>query len=177
MKFYSFLFVVFIGLICVQITDTSSVASTSKKEIQGAALISSCVFKNSKHIVNVSKLGDKVYVSISTETKKSIVNDSIIVQPNSRCPAEGFEYLSCREHSFIIIQQLCDSWMFIKEVFVFKNSDSAPDDFFLYLYKQETVDRRHPEKDPVVDKYTQDHFGKVNFQNVSRDFIGNLINR
>jgi hypothetical protein len=67
--------------------------------------------------------------------------------------------------------------MFIKEVFVFKNSDITPDDFYLYLYKREKVDRRHPEKDPVVDKYTQENFGKVHFQNVNRDFIGNVINR
>ena len=96
--------------------------------------------------------------------------------PNERSAAEGFQYLSCRDNSFIIKQQLGDGWKFIGETMVFKAEKDEKYTFYLYTYKREILDRRNPEKRSVK-KFSQAEIGRVLFQDLSRDFLIDLINR
>ena len=181
MKRHILLIIVFIGFSYANIQNIWAFASNKKKINNTTLQVKECSLKKTNQKVSVTNVGEHIRITISPLTsitsipKEEIVNDSFIMPRSNQCPAEGFRLLSCNNDSFTIVQQLCSGWYFVDETFGF-NYSTLNNKIYLNSYKRKKIDRRFPEKEPVVKEYFQDQFGEVLFQDVNREFLMNLIN-
>jgi len=144
-----------------------------------STLLASCVLPETAQKISVIQTQGIVQILVLSGSKKNIQqNHSFIEAKDARsdiCPSEGFESLSCVDNTFMIRQQICSRQAFIQEILTFHADDT--DIFYLTSYRREKTNRVSDAKEPVIKTYTKQQIGKIKFQNISRDYLTDLINR
>ena len=167
------IFLVFVIIILIFACETM-VLSSEKENIK---VLQTCSLEKPKCKISVVQNDKNIRVVISADkAKKEIFNDSIVEIPSQESIAEGFQIVIAKENGFIIKQQLGSGWKFIAETLIFKAKKNKAYTFYLHSYKRETLDRRNPEK-TSVERFSKAQIGEVLFQDLTRDFLIDLINK
>lgn len=111
-------------------------------------------------------------VIIYRDNKKLFVNNNIIFSYVDNCPADGFQRIVSKNNFFTIEQVYCKDFMYVQSYTTFKISNN---NITLHKYGEEYTDRSNPDKDIESVTKTEKDFGKINFENITADFLLQLI--
>jgi hypothetical protein len=117
-----------------------------------------------------------VVISSSGNAKEGISSNGTFVesiQSNDlkKCMLDGFGFLSCRDSSFTIDQNICDgNRYYIQETLDFTYNEKE-NDFYLTGYKQNRTDKIAADQDPKLTIYSKEKIGQLTFQELTRDLL------
>ena len=100
-------------------------------------------------------------------------NDNLIFSYNDNCPADGFQRIVSKNNYFTIEQTYCKDFLFAHSYTTFKVNENG--NIILYKYGEEYNDRSNPDKDIKSITKTSKDFGDIKFENVTENFLHNLI--
>ncbi|CAM3791607.1 hypothetical protein FLGE108171_15160 [Flavobacterium gelidilacus] len=132
--------------------------------------------KNLKEIDNVQHNSNPIVIleKSGKDFIKLNENNKIIFKYNDNCPADGFIGIVTKDNYFTIQQIFCKDFLFVTSYTTFK-IDEKTNHIELHKYGQEYADRSNPDKDIPTKIWTNKDFGNIKFEDVSEDFIINLI--
>ncbi len=101
------------------------------------------------------EIDDWVATIVAPDGARALQNYNLLRKPDEHgtCPSDGFIRLEREKKGFRIVQQNCSAWYFIEEHYVFQ-PDSAFEEFLLAEFVAKYFDRRAPESDPSIKRFT-----------------------
>lgn len=144
-----------------------SCSSKNKKEHEN---IAHKIYENEFFVIN-SNVDGVTEVTLNRINKKFI--NTKVLEGNSNCPDTSLDNIVLKNNYFTIEKYNCTDKYYLKEYITFKFDK----DLLLHKYSIEFTDRYDPDRNIPNKIYTSKDFGNIKFENVTREFLLNLLNK